>query len=317
MPQFLTMRYNETVALIMAIFWLFLYVFVNLTSILYLGALAINGLVGGESLHIVMIGLAIFAMVITLGGMKVIGYTDVIQVVVLIVGGLITTYLALTLLSEKSGMGSDVFSGFSILQDKASSHFHMIFDKGHPYYKDLPGLSVLVGGMWINNLNYWGCNQYIVQRALGADLKTARQGILFAAFLKLLIPVIAVIPGIAMYVLHHEGLFHSEMQNELGVLKPDHAYPTLMNLLPAGSVTGAPKAKTVQIIREAEEEQRGYYSGVFGYFDGDQLDSAVMIRFIEKTGNKFFYRSGGGITTQSKAEIEYQEAIDKIYVPVN
>src|SRR4249920_3740639 len=115
MPQFLTMRYNETVALIMAVFWLFLYVFVNLTSILYLGALAINGLVGGESLHIVMIGLAVFAMVITLGGMKVIGYTDVIQVGVLIIGGLATTYLALTVVSEKFGLDGSAWSGFNFL----------------------------------------------------------------------------------------------------------------------------------------------------------------------------------------------------------
>ena len=101
--------------------------------------------------------------------------------------------------------------GLSFLQEKADSHFHMIFEEGHPFYKDLPGLSVLIGGMWINNLNYWGCNQYITQRALGADLKTARNGILFAAFLKLLIPVIAVLPGIAMYVLHQDGMFQQEM----------------------------------------------------------------------------------------------------------
>lgn len=116
-----------------------------------------------------------------------------------------------------------------------SDILHMIFDKDHAYYKDLPGLSVLIGGMWINNLSYWGCNQYIVQRALGADLKTARNGLLFAAFLKLLIPVIAVLPGIAMYVLHEQGLFQQEMMSaKLGVIKPDHAYPTLMNLLPIG-----------------------------------------------------------------------------------
>src|SRR6478735_3970422 len=111
MPQFLKRRYNETVALIMAIFWLFLYVFVNLTSILYLGAVAINGLVGGEYLHVIMTGLAIFALIITLGGMKVIGYTDVIQVAVLIIGGLATTYMALTLVSEKFGLGSDALAG--------------------------------------------------------------------------------------------------------------------------------------------------------------------------------------------------------------
>src|SRR5687768_10369672 len=126
MPQFLKTRYNETVALIMAVFWLFLYIFVNLTSILYLGAVAINGLVGGESLHIIMIGLAVFALVITLGGMKVIGYTDVIQVAVLIIGGLATTYLALTIVGEKFGFGPDAIAGFKMLVKDADDHFHMI-----------------------------------------------------------------------------------------------------------------------------------------------------------------------------------------------
>ena len=151
-----------------------------------------------------------FSIVVTLGGMKVIGYTDVIQVLVLIIGGLVTTYLALTLVSEKFGYEASVLKGLSLIQEKADSHFHMIFED-HPYYRDLPGLSVLIGGMWINNLNYWGCNQYITQRALGADLKTARNGFLFAAFLKLLIPVIAVLPGIAMFVLYQEGMFQQEM----------------------------------------------------------------------------------------------------------
>jgi len=247
MPQFLSMRYDERVSSIMAVFWLLVYVFVNLTSIIYLGAIAINA-ISGIRFELCAAGLIVFSLLVTLGGMKVIAYTDVIQVVVLIVGGLITTYLALTLLSEKSGMGSDVLSGLSILHQKAESHFHMIFEKSHPYYNDLPGISVLVGGMLINNLNYWGCNQYIVQRALGADLKTARQGILFAAFLKMLIPVIAVLPGIAMYVLHQQGMFQVEMQNDLGVLKPDHAYPTLMNLLPSGLKGIAFAALTAAVV---------------------------------------------------------------------
>ncbi len=91
----------------------------------------------------------------------------------------------------------------------------------------------------------------------------------------------------------------------------------LLRLLPAGSVSGAPKEKTLEIIRHAEVKERGYYTGVFGYFDGKQLDSGVMIRFIEKVDGKFFYRSGGGITTQSIAEKEYQELIDKVYVPLD
>jgi solute:Na+ symporter, SSS family len=247
MPQFLEKRYNSTVSTIMAVFWILVYIFVNLTSILYLGAIAITSITP-LSFTWCVIGLSVFAIIVTLGGMKVIGYTDVIQVAVLLVGGLVTTYLALTLLSEKSGFGTDLFKGLSLLQEKADSHFHMIFNEDHNYYKDLPGLSVLIGGMWINNLNYWGCNQYIVQRALGADLKTARSGILFAAFLKLLIPIIAVLPGIAMYVLHQDGLFQQEMSNATGQVKPDHAYPTLMNLLPSGLKGVAFAALTAAVV---------------------------------------------------------------------
>jgi SSS family solute:Na+ symporter len=247
MPQFLSKRYNDTVATLMAIFWLLVYVFVNLTSIIYLGALAINS-ISGISFEWCMAGLAIFSIVVTLGGMKVIGYTDVIQVLVLILGGLVTCYLALTLVSEKFGYGGNILKGLSVIQDKASSHFHMIFDKSNPYYSDLPGLSVLIGGMWINNLNYWGCNQYITQRALGADLPTARKGILFAAFLKLLIPLIVVIPGITMYVMYQNGMFQAEMTDVNGVLKPDHSYPTLMNLLPNGLKGIAFAALTAAIV---------------------------------------------------------------------
>jgi SSS family solute:Na+ symporter len=246
MPQFLSKRYNDKVSTIMAVFWLLVYVFVNLTSIIYLGALAISS-ISPISFEWSIVGLSIFSMVVTLGGMKVIGYTDVIQVLVLIFGGLITTYLALSLLSTEYGFGGDIFKGLSVLRKEAPDHFHMIFDSSHKYYKELPGLSVLIGGMLINNLAYWGCNQYIVQRALGADLNTARKGILFAAFLKLLVPVIAVLPGIVMYVLHNKGLFLTEM-SDAGVLKPDHAYPTLMNLLPAGLKGIAFAALTAAIV---------------------------------------------------------------------
>ena len=247
MPQFLATRYNDKVSTVMAIFWLLVYVFVNLTSIIYLGAIAINS-ISNLSFELCIFGLCVFAIFVTLGGMKVIGYTDVIQVAVLVVGGLITSYLALTLLSEKFGFGSNAWKGLVLLKDNAESHFHMILGKDHNYYKDLPGISVLIGGMWINNLNYFACNQYITQRALGADLKTARQGLLFAAFLKLMIPLIAVLPGIAMYVLYQKGMFQTEMVDELGVLKPDHAYPTLMNLLPAGLKGVAFAALTAAVV---------------------------------------------------------------------
>ncbi|MFC3364380.1 sodium/sugar symporter [Pedobacter fastidiosus] len=231
MPQFLHQRYNGTVAMIMAVFWLLLYVVVNLTSILYLGALAVSS-ISGFNLDLCMYAIAAFAIIITLGGMKVIGYTDVIQVFFLILGGLATTYLALNLVSTHYGT-SGIFEGYSLMTSKASEHFHMILKPENENYIDLPGLSVLVGGMWIVNLNYWGCNQYITQRALGADLKTARGGILFAAFLKLLMPIIVVLPGIAAYVLYKDGAFQSEMMQN-GSVNPDRAYPVLLNLLPAG-----------------------------------------------------------------------------------
>ena len=236
MPQFLKTRYNETVALIMAIFWLLLYIFVNLTSILYLGALAIDGLVGGQHLHSIMIGLAIFALLITLGGMKVIGFTDVIQVGVLIIGGLATSYLALTVVAESFGLGSSALAGFNAMLKDAPEHFHMIFHKPTSAasqldvnkYLELPGIAMYVAGQWIVNLNYWGCNQYITQRALGANLQTARTGIIFAGFLKLLMPVIVMLPGIAAFVLYKNG----HLQLEGG--SKDYAYSAVLGFLPAG-----------------------------------------------------------------------------------
>ena len=245
MPQFLNQRYNSTVAMIMAVFWLLLYVVVNLTSILFLGALAIHA-ISGLPLYLCMIFLAGFAIIITLGGMKVIGYTDVIQVFFLIVGGLATTYLALSLVSDKFG-GTGVIDGLKMLTSKANDHFHMILKQDNPNYISLPGLTVLIGGMWIVNLNYWGCNQYITQRALGADLKTARSGILFAAFLKLLMPVIVVLPGIAAYVLYQNGGFHQEMMLN-GEIVQDNAYPTMLNLLGPGLKGLAFAALTAAVV---------------------------------------------------------------------
>ncbi len=255
MPQFLKQRYNEGVALVMAIFWLFLYVFVNLTSILFLGSLAINNLTGGDSFHVILIALAIFALLITLGGMKVIGYTDVIQVFFLIVGGLAATYLALTLVSEKFGYGKDFIAGFRELFKQAPGHFNMIFDKPGPgasqaeinNYVSLPGIAMMLAGQWIANLNYWGCNQYITQRALGADLNTARKGIFFAAFLKVLMPLIVVVPGIAAYVLHQQGSLQSEMLTD-GELREDNAYSAILNFLPTGLKGLSMAALTAAIV---------------------------------------------------------------------
>jgi SSS family solute:Na+ symporter len=245
MPQFLRQRYNATVAIIMAVFWLLLFVVVNLTSILYLGGLAVHGISGIDP-GICMYALAIFAVIITLGGMKVIGYTDAIQVFFLMLGGLVTTYLALNLVSAKFGTAG-VVSGFNLLREHAGDHFHMILKRDNPNYLDLPGLTVLIGGMWISHLSYWGCNQYITQRALGASLPTARAGLLFAAFLKLLMPVIVVLPGIAAYVLHQQGSFHNELLLG-GQLQPDQAYPVLLNLLPTGLKGLAFAALTAAVV---------------------------------------------------------------------
>ena len=255
MPQFLKTRYNETVAMIMAIFWLFLYIFVNLTSILYLGAIAINNLSGGTHFHLIMIGLAVFALFITLGGMKVIGYTDVFQVLVLTVGGLITSYIALTVVSEQFGMGKNMIAGFQHLMQAAPDHFKMIFDKPGPGatqkeiedYSSLPGMAMMVAGIWVAHLNYWGCNQYITQRALGADLKTARTGILFAAFLKLMMPILVVVPGIAAYVLYQNGGLQTQMMTN-GVLNQDNAYSAVVGFLPVGLKGLSMAALTAAIV---------------------------------------------------------------------
>lgn len=258
MPQFLETRYNKSVSLIMAVFWLFLYVIVNLTSILYLGAVAINTLLGGDNLHIIMIGLLLMALLIGLGGMKVIGYTDVIQVAVLIIGGFATVYMALQIVDQRiNGVAvGNALAGFNTLMNEAPSHFKLILDKPATTtttlsmpenldvqkYVVLPGLAMYFAGQWIVNLNYWGCNQYITQRALGADLKTARTGILFAGFLKLFMPIIVMLPGIAAYVLHSKG----HLPGFNGV--KDGAYSAILGFLPVGLKGLAVAALTAAIV---------------------------------------------------------------------
>ncbi|MDI1256158.1 MAG: sodium/solute symporter [Flavobacterium sp.] len=255
MPQFLETRYNKNTSLIMAIFWLFLYIFVNLTSILFLGAIAIANIAGPEYFHIIIVAMAVFALIITLGGMKVIGFTDVIQVIVLVIGGLATTYIALTLVSQKFGLGNDVLAGFTTMMKQAPEHFHMILDKPGKgatqeevnKYLMLPGIAMYFAGQWIVNLNYWGCNQYITQRALGADLKTARTGILFAAMMKLAMPVIVMLPGIAAYVLYQSGGLQNEMAPG-GVFNADNAYSAILGFLPAGLKGLSVAALTAAIV---------------------------------------------------------------------
>ncbi|MBM3401134.1 MAG: sodium/solute symporter [Bacteroidetes bacterium] len=256
MPQFLKTRYNESVSLVMAIFWLFLYVFVNLTSILYLGAIAINGLLGGDYLHVVMVGLMLMALLITLGGMKVIGYTDVIQVAVLIIGGFATVYMALQIVDQRinGALGGSAFTGFKTLLSQAPEHFKMILPKpnntdmsaagqlARDKYIVLPGIAMYFAGQWIVNLNYWGCNQYITQRALGAKLETARKGILFAGFIKLFMPVIVMLPGIAAFVLYKNGQLPGFEGGK------DGAYSAILAFLPVGFKGLAIAALTAAIV---------------------------------------------------------------------
>ena len=219
MPQFLEQRYDGRVRTVMAVFWLGVYVLVNLTSILWLGALAMNT-VAGVPLTYGLVLLGVFAVAYSLyGGLKAVALTDIIQVVLLVLGGLLIAYTLLNLVSD----GAGVVVGFQLLMEQAPDKFDMIFEEGHPHYADLPGLSVLLGGMWIMNISYWGFNQYIIQRALAAkSVNEAQKGIVFAAFLKLLMPVIVVLPGIAMFVLNTD------------LASPDQAYPSAMTLLPVG-----------------------------------------------------------------------------------
>jgi len=218
MPQFLERRYGTSIRTLMAWFWLALYVFVNLTSIIWLGSIAVNKVAGIDQ-NIALVMLGGFALLYQLrGGLKAVALTDIVQVTLLVMGGLVVTFLTLS----KIG-GGDLFAGFHKLVSTSPDHFHMILKKGDPHYIDLPGLSVLIGGMWIANLSYWGFNQYIIQRALAAkSLDEAQKGVIFAAFLKLLMPVIIVLPGIAAVVLAPD------------LAKPDEAYPTMLRLLPPG-----------------------------------------------------------------------------------
>jgi len=219
MPQFLEQRYGTRIRTLMAVFWLGLYIFVNLTSIIWLGSIAVAKVTGADQTW-ALVGLGAFALVYQLrGGLRAVAMTDIVQVSLLVLGGLLVSWLTLNEISGDRG----VVAGFETLLERAPGHFHMILDAAHPYYKDLPGLSVLIGGMWIANLSYWGFNQYIIQRALAAkSLAEAQKGVIFAAFLKLLMPVIIVLPGIAAVILAPD------------LAKPDEAYPTMMRLLPTG-----------------------------------------------------------------------------------
>ncbi len=219
MPEFLERRFNPAVRTTMAVFWLGVYIFVNLTSILWLGATAVHT-VTGIDVQVALVALGVFAGAYALyGGLKAVALTDVVQVSLLVFGGLLISYLALDRISD----GAGVIAGFTRLTAELPEKFDMILSKDNPSYKDLPGLSVLLGGLWVMHVSYWGFNQYIIQRALGAkSIREAQKGIVLAAFLKLLMPMIIVLPGIAAVMLAP------------GLARPDEAYPHLMAMLPTG-----------------------------------------------------------------------------------
>ncbi|HEX8485778.1 sodium:solute symporter family transporter [Sphingomonas sp.] len=219
MPQFLEQRYGPSIRTIMALFWLALYIFVNLTSIIWLGSIAVNQVAGVDQ-NVALFALGAFALLYQIkGGLKAVALTDIVQVTLLVAGGLLVSALTL----GKIGGDAGIIGGFTELARRAPGHFDMILSPDNPHYRELPGLAVLIGGMWIANLSYWGFNQYIIQRALAAkSLAEAQKGVVFAAFLKLLMPLVIVVPGIAAVVLAPD------------LARPDQAYPTMLRLLPPG-----------------------------------------------------------------------------------
>ena len=235
-PEFVEKRFSSQLKTILAVFWIGLYVFVNLASVLYLGGLALQTILGVDMITAI-IGLAAFAAAYSLyGGLSAVAWTDIIQVVVLVLGGFVTTYLALDTVSEGDGF----FGGLVKIYNSVPERFDMILEKSNPEYMNLPGIGVLIGGMWIANLYYWGFNQYIIQRTLAAkSLAESQKGILFAAGLKMIIPIIVVIPGIAAYVIVNDpnllsSLGDAGMANIPSASQADKAYPWLMQFLPTG-----------------------------------------------------------------------------------
>lgn len=248
MPQFLELRFDHRVRTSLAIFWLLVYVFINLTSVLYLGALVLVNMMGLSLLQAV-IGLALFSAIYSVyGGLKAVAWTDVMQVTFLIIGGLVTTLLVLT----EMGNGEGVLAGFGLMMKEAPERFDMILAKGHPMYTYLPGIGALLGGIWMANLYYFGCNQYIIQRALAAkSLREAQKGVAFAGILKMFLPILVVIPGIAAYALKAD------------IAKPDDAYPWLLNNFVGAGMKGLVFAALIAAIVSSLSSMTNSSSTIF------------------------------------------------------
>ncbi len=240
-PEFVEKRFNKTLKTILAIFWISLYILVNLTSVLYLGGLAMETILGVD-LDVAIWCLAAFALIYSVyGGLSAVVWTDVIQVTVLVLGGFATSYIALDWIGE----GQGVMAGWSTLMNAVPGHFEMILSQDNPHYIDLPGITVLIGGLWVTNLYYWGFNQYIIQRTFAAkSVHEAQTGLIFGGFLKLLIPLLVVIPGIAAYYITVENpALLDSLKEQYGSMvlnniptdaAPDKSYPWVAQLLPTG-----------------------------------------------------------------------------------
>ncbi|MDC3102815.1 sodium/solute symporter [Gammaproteobacteria bacterium] len=268
MPQFLEQRFDKRVSLVLSFFWLIVYIFINLTSVLWLGSLAINALTGLDLFYGLVV-LALFSLAYSLsGGLKAVAMTDVVQVVLLIFGGLAVSFIALNIISESSG----VVNGMQIVFDQMPEKFDMILSSDNPSYKNLPGIWILFGlGVWIGHFFYWGFNQYITQRALGAkSIKEAQKGVMFAAYLKLLMPIVIVLPGICAAIL-------------FPVLeKSDQAYPTMMSLLPNG-LLGLTFAALIAAIVSSLASMSNSISTIFTmdiyrYFKGGEDNQSSLIK---------------------------------------
>ncbi len=237
-PEFVERRFSSTLKTILAVFWICLFVFVNLTTVLFLGGTALDTVLGtgdGSITVYCMIGLAAVAAAYSLyGGLSAVAWTDVMQVALLIVGGLITTFIALYYVTPDH----DIMGGIQHVVERAGSHFDMVLERGDKEYMNLPGIYVLIGGLWVANIYYWGFNQYIIQRTLAAkSLEESQRGIIFAAFLKMIIPFIVVVPGIIAYVMYQDDIFNAvdSFTAVNGAIKYDSAYPWLIsNFVPTG-----------------------------------------------------------------------------------
>lgn len=282
MPQFLEERYDGRVRMLLAVFWLLVYVFVNLTSVLYMGGLSMNVIMGTP----LWASIAILALIATAyslyGGLKAVAWTDVVQVIVLVGGGLMTTWIAL---DAYGGSGAGPIGGLSQLMGDASGRFNMILFEGELMYQNdegitqdayqlLPGLSVLFGGLWVANLFYWGCNQYVIQRALAAkNLTEAKRGLAFAGYLKLLLPLIVVVPGIVAYAL-----------DPAAVTKGDEAYPWLLGEYVPSGFRGLAFAALVAAIVSSLASMMNSASTIFtmdlykNYVDQESVSERRLVR---------------------------------------